>query len=132
MSKIRANTFKKYDAFIRECQAAKTFSFHDMRKKYKVDGSLLSALKDAEAVVPVGNGVYNWIHNFPIYDEWVDIVIQKHQAKIEEYKKNREARKLGQQQAGASDQLPEITEQQAIALLKSMGYEIYKVERKQL
>jgi hypothetical protein len=131
MVKIRANTFKKYSAFIRECQAAKTFSFYDMRNKYKIDGSLLSALRDVEAVVPVSNGVYNWIHTDPIDDEWVDIVIQKHQTKIEEYKKNREARKLGQQ-AGTSDQLPEITEQQAIALLKSMGYEIYKVERKQL
>jgi hypothetical protein len=132
MSKIRANTFKKYSAFIRECQAAKTFSFHDMRNKYKINASLLSALRDVEAVVPVGNGVYNWIHTDPIDEEWIDVVIGFHQSKSKEYQKNREARKLEQQQAGASDQLPEITEQQAIALLKSMGYEIYKVERKQL
>mgnify|MGYP000568719513 CR=1 FL=1 len=132
MSKIRAHTFKKYSAFIRECQAAKTFSFYDMRNKYKINASLLSALRDAGAVVAVGNGVYNWIHTDPIDDQWIDIVIGFHQSKSEGYQKNREARKLEQKKTDTSNQLPEITEQQAIALLKSMGYEIYKVERKQL
>jgi len=124
-------TEKKYAAFIEECFHKRTFDLKQMLHKHNVDGSLITTLSKLEMVILVSKGVYNWIGNTLTQSD-IDGIIQLHRDRAKMYKEKRDRRKE-LEQGNNPESKPSITEEQAVEFLKSIGgYEIYKVERKQL
>jgi hypothetical protein len=128
-------TEKKYAAFINDCYEQKTFDLRQLLQKHRVDGSLISTLSSMDLVVSVRSGVYNWVGDFPLTPNSIELIIYRHRERAKAYRLKREEkvilRRVGPVAPGHQE--PTITEQQAVDFLKSIGgYEIYKVERKQV
>lgn len=129
MKQNQAITEKKYSAFITDCFQSKTFDAISLSRKHEVDSSLITTLSNLGSVVLMKKGVYNWIGPYPT-QEVIQAIIEAHRERMRQYRNNRAQKK---EQQEASDPVPSITEEQAVNLLKSLGgYEIYKIERKQL
>jgi hypothetical protein len=125
-------TEQKYAAFIDDCHSQTTFDGQDMLRKHKVDGSLISTLASMGLVATVERGVYKWVGEFDLTPWNTAVIIDTHREKAKSYRAKREGRKE-QTNLFTKQQKPSITEQQAVDFLKSIGgYEIYKVERKQV
>jgi hypothetical protein len=145
MRQNKAITEKKYSAFVLECYNAKTFDAISLSKKHKVDRSLITTLSNLELVVNVQKGVYNWIGLYPTNGD-ITGIIDLHRNRMMEYRKSREKKqgliklRAASSNEGISNHGEKsleceliMTEKKAVDFLKSIGgYEIYKVERKQL
>lgn len=144
--KARAKTDKKYADFIKDCANAKTFSIKAMLEKHKVDAAIITTMRQEECIASVTADLSNWIEGIP-NEVMVRRIIESHRQRITTYRLNRLKKvKEKQIQEVASRPAPEpakyrfkyvepepMTEESAVAFLKSLGgYEIYKVERKQL
>lgn len=145
----KQKTEKKYADFIKDCYKERTFSQSAMLSKHKVDASLFQTMRKEHFIVSVSADVCNWIEDKP-NDVSIKRIIDSHRERVKAYVKRR-AEKYRKQKAIAelvSHPAPEptprpmfeytpnpapMTEESAIAFLKSVGgYEIFKVERKQL
>jgi len=142
---IKDKTRKKYSAFIDDCAHQKTFVVSSIIKNHKVDASIITTLRHEGYVASVTTDVCNWIVSMPTSD-MVDRIIASHKERVKRYAEQRKKRnKLREEMDKASvvaaaeeanaQFIPEpstMSERDAIEFLKSRGYEIYKVERKQL
>jgi hypothetical protein len=128
MSRLE-KTNKKYAEFIKDCAKEKTFSIKAMLNKHSVYASIITTMRQEECIVSVSADVCNWIESAP-NEVMIRRIIESHRQRAKLYRIGRELR-----QKDEPNETPEpiITEEQAVAFLKSIGgYEIYKVERKQL
>lgn len=134
-----AITKKKYTDFVNECFKQKTFNLKEMFKKHKIDGSFITTLTGLKLAINAGLGVYNWIGDRPTPNE-IDTIIQMHRDRAKAYRQKREERDTSSRQLSRKMDEEESNrptpsdydEQHAIKMLKSLGYEIFKVERIQL
>lgn len=142
----KQKTEKKYADFIKDCYKEMTFSQSAMLSKHKVDASLFQTMRKEHFIVSVSADVCNWIEAKP-NEVSIKRIIDSHRERVKAYVKRR-AEKYRKQKAIAelvSHPAPEpkpeplfsftaqMTEEDAVAFLKSVGgYEIFKVERKQL
>lgn len=144
--KARAKTDKKYADFIKDCANAKTFSIKAMLEKHKIDAAIITTMRQEDCIASVTADLSNWIEGIP-NEVMMRRIIESHRQRITTYRLNRLKKvKEKQIQEVASKPAPEpityrfsytepepMTEESAVAFLKSIGgYEIYKVERKQL
>jgi hypothetical protein len=142
----KQKTEKKYADFIKDCYKEMTFSQKAMLAKHKVDASLFQTMRKDQFIVAVSTDVFNWIEGKP-NEVSIKRIIDSHRERVkvyvkrraEKYRKNKEIEELVSRPAPKPrfeyyTPTPEpITEQSAIEFLKSIGgYEIFKVERKQL
>lgn len=145
----KQKTEKKYADFIKDCYKEKTFSHKSMLAKHKVDASLFQTMRKDQFIVSVSADVSNWIESKP-NEVSIKRLIDSHRERVKIYVKRR-AEKYRKEKAIeeiATRPAPEptprplfeyiptaepMTEESAVAFLKSIGgYEIFKVERKQL
>jgi len=143
----KQKTEKKYADFIKDCYKERTFSQSAMLTKHKVDASLFQTMRKDQFIVSVSADVCNWIEDKP-NEVSIKRLIDSHRERVRVYVKRR-AEKYRKEKAIAelvSNPEPKprpmfeytpnpapMTEESAIAFLKSVGgYEIFKVERKQL
>lgn len=145
----KERTSKKYADFIKECATKGTFSVRAMLDKHKVDASIITTMRQEECIVSVTADLSNWITSKP-NEVLINRIIESHRDRLLKYRLARESKaKEKQMQEVASRPAPKttelstykfnyvepapMTEEGAVAFLKSLGgYEIYKVERKQL
>jgi len=141
----KEKTAKKYADFIKDCYKEKTFSIKGMLAKHKIDASILCTMRQEDCIVSVSADVSNWIESAP-NDVMISRIIEAHRQRITKYRLAREHKaKQKQIEQVATRPAPTdtyrfkyvepepMTEESAVAFLKSLGgYEIYKVERKQL
>jgi hypothetical protein len=128
MSRLE-KTNRKYAEFIKDCAKEKTFSIKAMLNKHSVDASIITTMRQEECIVSVSADVCNWIESAP-NEVTISRIIESHRQRAKLYRIGRELR---QRDEPSKTPEPTITEEQAVAFLKSLGgYEIYKVERKQL
>jgi len=143
----KQKTDKKYNDFIRECADKKTFSIKAMLAKHKVDAAIITTMRQEECIASVTADLCNWIEGIP-NEVMIRRIIEAHRQRIVRYRLNRESKaKEKQIQEVANRPAPKptdtyrfkyvepetMTEESAVAFLKSLGgYEIFKVERKQL
>lgn len=141
----KQKTEKKYADFIKDCEKKRTFSIKEMLAKHKVDAAIVTTMRQEEIIVSVTADVCNWIESVP-NAVMISRIIEAHRQRIVRYRLNRESKaKEKQIKEVANRPAPTdtyrfkyveptpITEESAVAFLKSLGgYEIYKVERKQL
>ena len=144
--KARAKTDKKYADFIKDCANVRTFSIKAMLEKHKVDAAIITTMRQEDCIASVTADLSNWIASNP-NEVMIRHIIDAHRQRITMYRLNR-LKKVKEKQVKevASRPAPEhsaykfyyteldpMTEESAVAFLKSLGgYEIYKVERKQL
>jgi hypothetical protein len=122
-------TNRKYAELFRDCAKEKTFSIKKMLAKHKVDASIVTTMRQEECIVSVSADVCNWIESTP-NEVMTSRIIESHRQRAKLYRIHRELRQKDEPNKTPE---PTITEEQAVAFLKSLGgYEIYKVERKQL
>lgn len=133
----KQKTEKKYSDFIRECADKGTFSIKAMIAKHKVDAAIITTMRQEECITSVTADLSNWIETKP-NEVMINRIIESHRQRITMYRLARQS-KLKEKQITKPNlewytPPPEpITEQSAVAFLKSLGgYEIFKVERKQL
>lgn len=133
----KQKTEKKYSDFIRECADKGTFSIKAMIAKHKVDAAIVTTMRQEECITSVTADLSNWIETKP-NEVMINRIIESHRQRITMYRLNR-LKKVKEKQITTPNlewytPPPEpITEQSAVAFLKSLGgYEIFKVERKQL
>ena len=133
----KQKTHKKYADFINDCYSEMTFSIKSMVSKHKIDAAIITTLRQEGCIVSVTADTSNWIETKP-NEVMINRIIESHRQRITTYRLNR-LKKVKEKQIPAPNlewytPPPEpITEQSAIAFLKSLGgYEIFKVERKQL
>jgi hypothetical protein len=135
----KQKTHKKYADFINDCYSERTFSIKSMVSKHKVDAAIISTLRQEECIVSVTADTSNWIEAKP-NEVMINRIIESHRQRITKYRLARQSKLKAKENQIPAPNLewytppPEpITEQSAIAFLKSLGgYEIFKVERKQL
>lgn len=142
----KQKTDKKYADFIKDCEKKRTFSIKEMLAKHKVDAAIVTTMRQEEIIVSVTADVCNWIESVP-NEVMISRIIEAHRQRITTYRLNRQKKvKEKQIQEVATRPAPKpmtykfhytepepMTEESAVAFLKSLGgYEIYKVERKQL
>jgi len=139
----KQKTDKKYADFIKDCEKKRTFSIKEMLAKHKVDAAIITTMRQEEIIVSVTADLCNWIESTP-NEVMIRRIIEAHRQRITTYRLTRQ-RKIKEKQIKevANRPAPQfeyytpppepITEQSAVEFLKSIGgYEIYKVERKQL
>jgi len=131
----KQKTEKKYSDFIRECANKGTFSIKVMVSKHQVDAAIITTMRQEECIASVTADLCNWIETKP-NDVMISRIIEAHRDRITKYRLARKS-KLKEKPKPQFDYYvptPEpITEESAVAFLKSIGgYEIFKVERKQL
>lgn len=139
----KQKTDKKYADFIKDCEKKRTFSFKEMLAKHKVDAAIITTMRQEECIASVTADLCNWIEGIP-NEVMVRRIIESHRQRITTYRLNRQ-NKVKQIKEVANRPAPTdtyrfkyvepapMTEEGAVAFLKSLGgYEIYKVERKQL
>jgi hypothetical protein len=145
----KQKTEKKYADFIKDCYKEMTFSQRAMLTKHKVDASLFQTMRKDQFIVSVSADVCNWIEGKP-NEVSIKRLIDSHRERVKVYVKRR-AEKYRKEKAIeelANHPAPEfkprpmfeytptpepMTEESAVEFLKSIGgYEIFKVERKQL
>jgi len=133
----KQKTEKKYSDFIRECADKGTFSIKAMVYKHKVDAAIITTMRQEECITSVTADLSNWIETKP-NEVMISRIIESHRQRITMYRLNRKS-KVNEKQITKPNlewctPPPEpITEESAVAFLKSLGgYEIFKVERKQL
>ena len=133
----KQKTEKKYSDFIRECADKGTFSIKAMIAKHKVDAAIVTTMRQEECITSVTADLSNWIETKP-NEVMINRIINAHRQRITKYRLARQS-KLKEKQITKPNlewytPPPEpITEQSAVAFLKSIGgYEIFKIERKQL
>jgi hypothetical protein len=141
----KEKTDKKYADFIKDCYKEMTFSIKSMLAKHKVDAAIIVTMRHEGCIVSVTADVCNWIEPKP-NEVMLSRIIEAHRDRINMYRLarlNKKKEKHVQEVANRPEPTdtyrfkyvePEpMTEQGAVAFLKSLGgYEIYKVERKQL
>jgi hypothetical protein len=146
----KQKTEKKYADFIKDCYKEKTFSQSAMLTKHRVDASLFQTMRKDQFIVSVSADVCNWIEGKP-NEVSIKRLIDSHRERVKVYVKRRaeKCRKERAIEEFANHPAPEskpspmfeyyvptpeaMTEESAVAFLKSIGgYEIFKVERKQL
>jgi hypothetical protein len=122
-----------------------TFSIKGMLAKHKVDAAIITTMRQEGIIVSVTADVCNWIEPKP-NEVMLSRIIEAHRDRINTYRltrlnkaKEKEIQEVATRPAPTDTYRfkyvePEsMTEQGAVAFLKSLGgYEIYKVERKQL
>jgi hypothetical protein len=141
----KQKTDKKYADFIKDCEKKRTFSAKEMLAKHKVDAAIITTMRQEDIIVSVTADLCNWIDSAP--DEaMIRRIIDAHRQRIVRYRLTRQNKvKQNQVKEVATRPAPtdtyrfkyvepaHMTEEGAVAFLKSLGgYEIYKVERKQL
>jgi hypothetical protein len=131
----KQKTHKKYADFINDCYSEMTFSIKGMLAKHKIDAAIVTTLRQEHCIVSVTADTSNWIEGKP-NDVMISRIVEAHRDRITKYRLARK-RKLKEKPKPQFDYYvptPEpITEESAVAFLKSIGgYEIFKVERKQL
>jgi len=138
----KQKTDKKYADFIKDCEKKRTFSTKEMLAKHKVDAAIITTMRQEDCIVSVSADVCNWVESAP-NDVMIRRIIEAHRQRIVRYRLARE-RKMKDKQIKevANRPAPEfdyytptavLTEESAVEFLKAVGgYEIYKVERKQL
>jgi nicotinamide mononucleotide adenylyltransferase len=128
-------TNRKYAEFIKDCAREKTFSIKAMLSKHRLNAAILTSMRQEECIVSVSADVSNWIETHP-NDVMIARIIESHRKRVEKYQLVRKNKLKAQAQLSetyAIQSVPAITEEQAVEFLKNIGgYEIYKVERKQL
>jgi hypothetical protein len=141
--KARAKTDKKYADFIKDCANARTFSIKAMLEKHKVDAAIITTMRQEDCIASVTADLSNWIASNP-NEVMIRHIIDAHRQRITMYRLNRLKKvKEKEIQEVATRPAPKfeyfipptepMTEESAVEFLKSIGgYEIYKVERKQL
>jgi predicted TIM-barrel fold metal-dependent hydrolase len=141
----KQKTDKKYADFIKDCEKKRTFSIKEMLAKHKVDAAIITTMRQEEIIVSVTADVCNWIESAP-NAVMISRIIESHRERVTKYRLAREHKvKQKQIQEVATRPAPTdryrftyvepepMNEEGAVAFLKSIGgYEIYKVERKQL
>ena len=139
----KQKTDKKYADFIKDCEKKRTFSAKEMLAKHKVDAAIITTMRYEECIASVTTDLCNWIEGVP-NDVMIRRIIESHRERITLYRLNRQSKiKEKQIEEVANRPAPNhewftpptepITEQSAVEFLKAIGgYEIFKVERKQL
>ena len=143
----KQKTDKKYAEFIKDCADRKTFSIKTVLANHKVDAAIITTMRQEQFIVSVTADVCNWIESKP-NEVSIRRIIEAHRERINMYRLNRKHKiKEKQIQEVATRPAPkptdmyrftfvepeQMTEEGAVAFLKALGgYEIYKVERKQL
>jgi hypothetical protein len=141
----KQKTDKKYAEFIKDCADRKTFSIKTVLANHKVDAAIITTMRQEQFIVSVTADVCNWIESKP-NEVSIRRIIEAHRERINMYRLNRKHKiKEKQIQEVATRPAPTdtyrfkyveptpMTEESAVAFLKALGgYEIYKVERKQL
>ena len=141
----KQKTHKKYADFINDCYSERTFSIKSMVSKHKVDAAIITTLRQEECIVSVTADTSNWIETKP-NEVMINRIIESHRQRLAQYRlarqiklKEKNIQELVSRPAPeyVSERLfqfnPHMTEESAVAFLKSLGgYEIFKVERKQL
>ncbi len=141
----KEKTAKKYADFIKDCYKERTFSIKGMLAKHKIDAAIITTMRQEDCIVSVSADVSNWIESKP-NEVMIRRIIEAHRDRINKYR-------LARQHKAKQKQIEEVatrpaptdtykfkyvehvpmTEDGAVAFLKSLGgYEIFKVERKQL
>jgi len=137
----KQKTDKKYADFIKDCEKKRTFSTKEMLAKHKVDAAIITTMRKEEVIVSVTADLCNWIESAP-NEVMIRRIIESHRQRITTYRLTRQ-RKIKEKQINEVASRPApmfeytptavLTEEQAVEFLKAIGgYEIYKVERKQL
>lgn len=106
-----------------------------MLAKHHIDAAIVTTLRQEHCIVSVTADTSNWIEGKP-NDVMISRIVEAHRERITKYRLARKS-KLKEKPKPQFDYYvptPEpITEESAVAFLKSIGgYEIFKVERKQL
>lgn len=133
----KEKTDKKYADFIRECASRGSFPIKSMLAKYRVDPAIITTMRQEECVTSLTSDVCNWIETKP-NEVMISRIIDSHRNRVINYRLARKNKIKSE--AAPTDTYkfklvePEVmTEQSAVAFLKSLGgYEIFKIERKQL
>jgi hypothetical protein len=139
----KQKTDKKYAEFIKDCAKDRTFSIKAMLAKHKIDAAIITTMRQEEIIVSVTADLSNWIESVP-NDVMISRIIEAHRQRITSYRLTRQ-RKIKDKQIKEVANRPApnhewftpptepMTEESAVEFLKNIGgYEIYKVERKQL
>ena len=131
----KQKTHKKYADFINDCYSERTFSIKSMVSKHKIDAAIVSTLRQEECIVSVTADTSNWIEGKP-NEVMISRIVDAHRDRITKYRLARKS-KLKAKDEYVSERLFQfnapMTEESAVAFLKSLGgYEIFKIERKQL
>jgi hypothetical protein len=141
----KQKTDKKYADFIKDCEKKRTFSIKEMLAKHKVDAAIITTMRQEEIIVSVTSDLCNWIESAP-NEVMIRRIIDAHRQRVTKYRLARESKakartikEIATRPAPADTyrfnyiERELMTEESAVAFLKSLGgYEIYKVERKQL
>jgi len=141
----KEKTDKKYADFIKDCYKEKTFSIKGMLAKHKIDAAIITTMRQEQFIVSVSADVCNWIEPKP-NEVSIRHLIEAHRQRITKYRLARESKaKAKTVKEIATRPAPTdtykfkyvehepMTEESAVAFLKSLGgYEIFKIERKQL
>ena len=141
----KEKTAKKYADFIKDCYKEMTFSIKGMLAKHKIDAAIVTTMRHEHCIVSVSADVCNWIESKP-NEVMISRIIESHRDRINKYRLAREhkakekvIKEIATRPAPTDTYKfkyvePEpMTEEGAVAFLKSLGgYEIFKVERKQL
>ena len=133
---------KRYIAFLWDCYEQKTGNYKDTLAKHRVDGSLFTTLRNLGYITSVNHATFNWTGNI-LNNERVEQIIGLHIDKVRayhaEYRKRKKEIKAQEEhnndpkyEGEYVDFPPKMTEKEAIEFLKSKGYEIFRVERRQL
>jgi hypothetical protein len=131
----KQKTDKKYADFIKDCEKKRTFSIKEMLAKHKVDAAIVTTMRQEEIIVSVTADVCNWIESVP-NAVMISRIIEAHRQRKA---KEKQIKEVANRPAPTDTyrfkyvEPTPMTEEGAVAFLKSLGgYEIYKVERKQL
>jgi hypothetical protein len=136
----KEKTDKKYADFIKDCYKEMTFSIKGMLAKHKVDAAIIVTMRHEGCIVSVTADVCNWIEHKP-NEVMIRRIIDAHLDRVNTYRltrlsKERDIKELASRPAPKFDYYTPtavLTEESAVEFLKAIGgYEIYKVERKQL
>jgi hypothetical protein len=141
----KEKTAKKYADFIKDCYNSKTFSIKGMLAKHKIDAAIVTTMRQELCIVSVSADVCNWIESKP-NEVMISRIIEAHRDRITKYRLARESKakaktikEIATRPAPTDTykfryvETEPMTEEGAVAFLKSLGgYEIFKVERKQL
>ena len=137
----KQKTDKKYAEFIKDCEKKRTFSIKEVLAKHKVDAAIVTTMRQEEIIVSVTADLCNWIESAP-NEVMIRRIIDAHRQRITTYRltrlkkiKARTIKEIATRPAPMFEYTPTavLTEEHAVEFLKAIGgYEIFKVERKQL
>lgn len=121
---------ERWALLLKECSRSKTFNYQQIRKKAGVDAKVFITLRKLNWIVPSTKGHYNWIATKPLTTEQLSVFFNEHRQTMRVYNYKKKPEVIDRV---VFKTLPEITEEQAIeCLLRAGGYEIFKVEKKQI